>query len=103
MTPTVERQATRPANSSAVVAVERITRLSTSGPLKAFASVDIGGRWKIHDCRVVQQDGKAAWVSLPQGSYERDGKKRWYPIVEVPDTVKNAIQDAVLAAWEAGE
>ena len=83
-----------------IVTVDKIKRLTSNTPLKAFVSVSINGKLKIHDCRIVQQDGQDAWVSMPQGSYEgQDGKKKYYPIIEVSDALKQAIQDVVLAEW----
>ena len=82
------------------ITVEKIKKLNSNTPLKGFASVNINGKIKIHDCRIVQQDGQQAWVALPQNSYEgQDGKKKYYSIIEVSDALKEAIQTAILAEW----
>src|SRR5439155_4649840 len=39
------------------------------GNLKAFCSIAIGGL-KIHDLKIVQQEGKEAWVALPSARFE---------------------------------
>lgn len=81
------------------VQVEQIKTIN-KGSLRGFCTVVIGGL-KINSCRVIQEQGKTAWVSLPQQEWtDREGKKRYSPIVEVPDHVKAAIQEAVLRAWE---
>ena len=81
------------------VEVLEIKRLSCTGNLKGFVSVKIGGL-TIHSIRVIQQDGQQPWVSLPQQEYQgKDGKKKYAPIIELPDHVKKAISEAVLAEW----
>ena len=83
-----------------LVTVENI-KLINKGSLRAFCTVVIG-TLKIHSCRVLQENDKAAWVSLPQQEWtDREGKKRYSPIVEVPDHIKTVIQDAVLREWKA--
>jgi len=79
--------------------VEKI-RAINKGNLLGFASVRVG-QLIINDCRVVQQPGQDAWVSLPQNSYvNKDGETKYAPIVECPKEWKEAIQEAVLTAWE---
>ncbi|HOT82895.1 MAG TPA: hypothetical protein PLQ12_06305 [Candidatus Defluviicoccus seviourii] len=65
------------------------------GNLRAYATVAVGPLL-IHGCRVVQQPGQRAWVSLPQ---TKSGE-RWFAVVEVEDrALKEAISAAVLDAW----
>jgi DNA-binding cell septation regulator SpoVG len=72
------------------------------GSLKAFASVDIAGKLKIHSCRIVQQAGQAPWVSLPQNEWtDKDGNKKFFPVIEVPDAVKSAIETEILKVWRS--
>ena len=54
------------------IEVENIHKLDGAGNLKAFASVNIGGKLTIHSLRIVQQPGQKAWVALPQREW-RDG------------------------------
>jgi DNA-binding cell septation regulator SpoVG len=94
----VHRQ--QPPKPFPAVHVENIKNIN-KGSLRAFCTVVIGGL-KIHSCRVIQEESKAAWVSLPQQEWTgQDGKKRYSSIVEIPDPIKAAIQQAVLQAWEA--
>jgi len=72
------------------------------GSLRAFASVTIADKLTIHSIRIVQQDGQAAWVSLPQSEVKAadGGKSKYFPIVEISDeTLRNQIINAVLAAY----
>ena len=83
------------------ITVEAIRKLDGSGNLKAFASVNIGGKITIHSCRIIQQPGQKAWVALPQREWTtQQGEKRFAPLIELPDKVKTAIQEAVLNTWE---
>lgn len=76
-------------------------KIVNKGSLRAFFTATIGGL-VIHSCRLIQENGKAGWVSLPQSEWiGGDGKKRYSPVIEVPDHVKAAIQEAALAAWRA--
>jgi DNA-binding cell septation regulator SpoVG len=74
------------------------------GSLRAFATINIAGKLRINSIRIVQQDGQAAWVSLPQSEVasKDGGKSKYYPIVEaVDEKLKKQITDAVLAAYHA--
>ncbi len=78
-------------------------RLVDKGNLKAFASIAIDNVLTIHDCRIVQQVGQKAWVSLPQREYQIDGVRKYAPIVEVErnSPTHRRIEQVILAAWEA--
>ena len=83
------------------ITVENLRKLDGSGNLKAFVSVNIGGKLTIHSCRIIQQPNQQPWVSLPQREWtDKDGNKHFAPLIEVSDKVKNAIQEAVLSTWE---
>ncbi len=70
------------------------------GSLRGFASVRMGGV-TVHDFRIVQQEGQDAWVSPPQKEVPmQDGKKKYYPVVELSDTLKAEVQRVVLDAYK---
>jgi len=95
----VNRQTAKPIPEIHVENIKAIDK----GSLRAFCTVVIGGL-KIHSCRVIQDGDKSPWVSLPQQEWTgQDGKKRYSPVVEVPDYIKGAIETAVLRAWEASK
>ena len=72
-----------------------------AGNLLALCSVDIRGKFKIHGCRIVQQKGQLAWVSLPQREWtDSEGNRRFYPVIELPKHVEHEIRKAVLRGWE---
>lgn len=82
------------------VACTEIKRLENTGNLKAYATVTIGSGLTIYGCRVIQQAGQVAWVSLPQ---TKSGEK-WFPVVKADDArLKDVIDTVVLAAWQGGD
>jgi DNA-binding cell septation regulator SpoVG len=90
-------QAPEPRNAH--IEIISIKTVGSTGPLRAFASVRLGGGI-IHDCRVIQQDGQRPWVSLPQREYTHDGQKKYAAVVELSEPLKREVSRAVLAAWE---
>lgn len=81
------------------VVVDRIFPVRAEGNLRAFANVVIGGI-KINSCRVVQQPGQQAWVSMPQREYvDKEGIKKYAPVVELPDELKQSVSALVLSAF----
>ena len=87
-------------NSRIKIHVEKITLLQGSGSLKAFASVSISNKITIHNCRIIQRPGQRAWVSMPlRESHSKDGQHQFFPIIEVPKSLRAAISSAVLTVW----
>ncbi len=75
-----------------------------AGNLLAFCSVDIGGKLKLHSCRIVRQKGQLPWASLPQNEWkDSDGTRRSYPTVELPEHVRHLGMKAILRGWEEFE
>ena len=77
-----------------------IRPVKTPGNLRAFADVQVGPL-VVTGCRIVQQPGQAAWVSMPQ-TQSADG--RWYPCLRTDDdALRQNVKDRVLrAAASAG-
>ena len=67
------------------ITVENIRKLDGSGNLKAFVSVNIGGKLTIHSCRIIQQPGQKAWVALPQREWTTQQGEKLAPLIELPD------------------
>ena len=81
------------------VEILAIKPLTKPGNLKAFVSIRVG-ELIVHDLRVVQQSGQAAWVSPPQREYtDQQGQRKFYPVVEFAGKLKEGITQAVLSAW----
>lgn len=86
-------------NSLSVTCLQ-IRPVKTPGNLRAFADVQIGPL-VVTGCRVVQQPGQAAWVSMPQAQAD-DG--RFSPCLRTDDDdLRRNVKDRVLrAAASAG-
>ena len=87
--------------TKSVIEVNEIKHVN-KGSLKAFASVTIAGKVKIHSIRIIQQEGQSPWVSMPQTEVAstNGGKSKYYSIVDVLDeSLKQQITDAVLRTW----
>lgn len=83
----------------AKITVTKITPVTSQGNLKAFASIKLGDVLTIHDCRVIQQQGQKAFVSLPQRKDEKTGKY-YYIVFPESEQFKEAVQEKVLDAWQ---
>lgn len=101
--PTIERHFNRtelPPPPLPEIEVLRITRLHNGGNLKAFVDIRFGDI-ELHSLRVVKEEHKRAWVSMPLFESEKAGKKQYFPAVVLHnERLKEAIKDAVLTAWE---
>jgi DNA-binding cell septation regulator SpoVG len=82
---------------SAPIQVIKVKALESGGNLKAFVDVRIGAV-VIRGCRVVQQPGQKAWVSMPQ---TKSGEK-YYAVVEIEsEGLRNRVREVVLEHWES--
>jgi DNA-binding cell septation regulator SpoVG len=83
-----------------MVTIESIKPITGAGNLRAFATINVGGRVRISDVRVIQQPNQEAWVSMPSRAYEKDGQRKWSPTVEILDeALKKEIVDVVLVEF----
>jgi DNA-binding cell septation regulator SpoVG len=75
----------------------RVEPAKGSTALRAIADVSIGSI-KIHSCRIVQQNGQKAWLSMPASKLPNGA---WYPHVTIlNEGLRKQDQEAVLAAWD---
>lgn len=92
-------------NPPRTVVVDSIRRVER-GSLRGFATVTIAEKLKIHSIRIIQETGKAVWVSLPQTEVKSPdaGKTKYFPVIEVLDeTLKRQIVESVIAAYMGGQ
>jgi len=78
-----------------------ITPVLDRGALKAFVELQIG-HLVIYDCRIIKENGRQPWVSMPVLSYKNNhGTVCYRPLLQVLDkNLKNEISQSVLEAWE---
>lgn len=73
-----------------------------SGQLKAFADITLVtdlGEITLRGFRVLQQEGKAAWVAPPSINYQRDGEWVNRKILETSRRLRIQMIDAVLGEF----
>jgi len=73
--------------------IENMRKIN-KGTLKAFFDVDLV-KVKIKSCKLVQQDGQAAWITGPDEKYEVNGETKYRKLVEFAD---KDLQARILAA-----
>lgn len=83
------------------IKIQSISPLADRGALKAFAEIQVGP-FSIVDCRIIQENGKKPWVSMPVLTYKNEqGTTRYKTLVQIIDKdLKNEITQAVLKAWD---
>jgi DNA-binding cell septation regulator SpoVG len=89
-----------PAVSSkpSTIQVVEVTAIG-KGNLKAMASVRIGPSLIVHKCRIIQQPGQHAWVSMPQEAWTgSDGKAHYTALVELTGDLRTRVEQAILEA-----
>lgn len=72
-------------------------------PLRALADVTLewpDGAITIRRCAVFQKEGEPAWANLPRLPIDKNGKRQYVPLVELPRDLKHRVFDAVLKAYE---
>jgi hypothetical protein len=71
-------------------------------PLCALADVLLQwdtGELTIRRCAVFKKDGEPPWASLPRLPIEKDGKKTYAPLLDLPRDLKQRVLDGVLAEY----
>ena len=75
---------------------------SNAGNLKAIVDFQLG-QSEFYSWRIIQQEGQKAWVSPPQESWEKDGKKQYKPLIKFPQELMRQVSDELIKAWEGAE
>jgi hypothetical protein len=68
-------------------------------PLRALADVVLrwlDGEITIRRCAVFEKSGVPAWANLPRLPVEKNGKKQFVSLIELPRDLKQRVLDAVL-------
>lgn len=81
--------------------VARIDRLmSGDGPLKAYASVTIAGKFAVHDIRITESDN-TLHIGMPFRSYSKNGETKYTDIFHaVTGEARKELVDAVTSAYD---
>jgi DNA-binding cell septation regulator SpoVG len=80
-----------------MIVVENLKAITNAGSLRGFATINIAGKIRISDVRIIQQGTQAPWVSMPSRAYEQNGQRKWAATVELlDDKLKREVSQAVL-------
>jgi len=75
-----------------------------AGCLQAMLSVKLEtpkGSWKIRDCRIIKEEEKRAWFSLPTVRYSNEtGEVCYKTLLELPPDLKKRIAEKALSEWQ---
>ena len=79
------------------IKINGLTPINGEGNLRAFADINVGDI-RIRSVRIIQEENKKPWVSLPQ---QQGANGSWYPIVKCENpSLLSEIKEKVLAEWE---
>jgi hypothetical protein len=71
-------------------------------PLRALADVTLRfaeGELTIRRCAVFEKSGAPPWASLPRLPIEKNGKRNYAPLIDLPRDLKQRVLDAVLEEY----
>ena len=80
------------------VVLKLIDKPSNAAKAVCDVTVDFGeeGSEEVSGFRVIERDGKPAWVSPPS----RQGKTTWFEVVKLRGQIKSDVETAVLKEYE---
>ncbi|HEY4776020.1 MAG TPA: hypothetical protein VIH56_00020 [Candidatus Acidoferrales bacterium] len=76
--------------------------VSAKLPLVALADVTLqfsDGEVTLRRCAVFEKTGEPPWATLPNIPIEKNGKRTYVPLVDLPRDLKKAVLDKVLAQF----
>ena len=78
--------------------------VSAKPPLRALADVTLrwsDGELTIRRCAVFEKPGQQPWASLPRLAIEKNGKREFVPLIDLPRELKRRVLDAVLSEYRS--
>ena len=78
--------------------------VSAKPPLRALADVTLrwsDGELTIRRCAVFEKPGQPPWASLPRLAIEKNGKREFVPLIDLPRELKRRVLDAVLSEYRS--
>jgi len=81
------------------IRVEEIRKLER-GSLRGLATVNVGDFIRISNIRIIQPEGKEAFIQMPQRPYQMNsGGRRYDNVVDLPDDLTREVERAILWSW----
>src|SRR5262245_28353438 len=79
------------------IRVEEIRRLERDS-LRGFATVIVGDFIRISHIKIIQPEGKEAFIQMPERSFQTNNGERTFTI-ELPGDLTREVEKAVLWLW----
>jgi len=79
-----------------------LAHVTAKPPLKALADVTLhfsDGQVTIRRCAVFEKDGRPPWANLPGLLLQKNGKKHFAPLIELPSELRGRVLEAILAEY----
>ena len=79
-----------------------LSLIAAKSPLRALADVSLrwdDGELMICRCPVFEKEGEPAWANLPRLPVEKNGKKEYFPLIDLPRELRKRVLDALLAEY----
>jgi hypothetical protein len=76
--------------------------VTSQPPLKALADVTLqfsDGQVTIRRCAVFENDGRPPWSNLPRLLLQKNGRKHFAPLIELPSELRQRVLKAILAEY----
>jgi hypothetical protein len=76
-----------------------LSMVNAKRPLRALADLVLrwpGGEITIRRCAVFEKAGAPPWANLPRLPIEKDGKRQFVPLLDLPHELKQRVLTAVL-------
>ncbi len=78
--------------------------ISAKPPLKALADVALqieNEQITIRRCAVFEKPGEPPWTNLPGLPIEKNGKKQFVPLIDLPHELRTRVLNAVLSEYRS--
>ncbi len=80
-----------------------LAQVNAKPPLRALADVTLrfsDGEVTIRRCAVFKKDGEPPWANLPSLPIEKNGKRNFVPLIELPRDLKQRVFREILTEYQ---
>ena len=84
--------------------IKNMHKLTKPGKLRAFFDVEWPDKMEICGMKLMQGDDGSLWAATPSREYEKDGQKKWAPIVRIIDpAIRSRISELARQEYQGPE
>lgn len=87
--------------SNVNIEILNIKNIAREGNLKAIVDFKLNNS-EFYSWRIIQQPDQEAWVSPPQESWEKDGKKHYKPLIKFSEELMKIVRQSIIDKWKVG-